>query len=77
MTPQSDCTADFSGPTELRLVSKNDTDALFALIESNRAFLREWINWLDTVSNREQCQQLLQHYPVSYTHLTLPTIYSV
>jgi len=62
MTPQSDCTADFSGPTELRLVSKNDTDALFALIESNRAFLREWINWLDTVSNREQCQQLLQHY---------------
>jgi ribosomal-protein-serine acetyltransferase len=33
--------------TELRLLKKRHTEALFALMDQNRKYLREWLPWLD------------------------------
>jgi ribosomal-protein-serine acetyltransferase len=37
---------------ELRPLDTRDAPALFALVDANRAYLREWLPWLD--SNREE-----------------------
>ena len=34
--------------TQLRLLEDRHADELFALVELNRAYLREWMPWLDT-----------------------------
>ena len=34
--------------TSLRSVTEDDAEALFALVDRNRAFLREWLPWLDS-----------------------------
>ena len=47
---------------ELKLLTPDDAPALYALIEPNRAYLRQWINWLDTVQTQAECKQLLVHY---------------
>ena len=33
--------------------------------------------WFDNPNNRKMTASYIERYPVSYTHLTLPTIYSV
>ena len=37
----------------LRQLSESDASPLFAVIESNRSFLRDWLPWLDTSRNPE------------------------
>ena len=39
---------------ELRLLEERHTEELFALVEKNRAYLREWLPWLDAM-------QILEH----------------
>ena len=35
------------GRTSLRLLDEPDAEALFALVDGNRAYLRQWLPWLD------------------------------
>ncbi len=39
--------------TELRLVEERHTEELFALVDRNRAYLREWLPWLDDTTTLE------------------------
>ena len=39
--------------TELRLVEERHTEELFALVDRNRAYLREWLPWLDATTTVE------------------------
>lgn len=32
---------------QLKLINQKDADEIFALIDSNRAYFREWLGWLD------------------------------
>jgi ribosomal-protein-serine acetyltransferase len=34
--------------TELRLLREDDAEALFALVDTNREYLRHWLPWLDS-----------------------------
>ena len=36
--------------TELRLLEERHADELFALVDRNRAYLREWLPWLDATT---------------------------
>ncbi len=36
--------------TELRLLEERHADELFALVDRNRAYLREWLPWLDATA---------------------------
>lgn len=50
----------------LRMVREADAPVLFALIETNRAHLRRWLQWLDftrTVEDeRQSIQKMVEHY---------------
>lgn len=39
--------------TDLRLVEERHTEELFALVDRNRAYLREWLPWLDATTTVE------------------------
>ena len=39
--------------TELRLLEERHTDELFAVVDKNRAYLREWLPWLDATQTVE------------------------
>ena len=39
--------------TELRLLEERNTEELFALVDRNRAYLREWLPWLDATTTVE------------------------
>ena len=39
--------------TELRLLEERNTEELFALVDRNRAYLREWLPWLDATMTVE------------------------
>lgn len=41
------CTVQLSDRLYLRSLTWRDADQLFALIEANRAYLRQWLPWLD------------------------------
>ena len=43
----------------------------------NRALARGWLAWQETWAELTRARESLGRGPVSYTHLTLPTIYSV
>ena len=42
----------------LRPLRLADTDELFALTEANRAYLRQWLPWLDTVKSAADTRKL-------------------
>ncbi len=44
----------------LRQLSEQDAPPLFAVIDSNRAFLREWLPWLDTSKSAEDTQYFVR-----------------
>jgi ribosomal-protein-serine acetyltransferase len=52
--------------TELRLFTEEDAEELFALIDCNRAHLRQWLPWVDyevsTEDSREFIEQSLDQY---------------
>ncbi len=46
---------------ELRLPQERHADEVFALIERNRAYLREWLPWLDDVKTVEDESSFIRH----------------
>ena len=38
---------------ELRLLEPRDSAALFALVDANRGYLREWLPWVDAHADGE------------------------
>jgi ribosomal-protein-serine acetyltransferase len=51
--PESPRTIRIDPYSELRIVSEQDTPALFALIDSNRRHLRQWLPWVDATQTAE------------------------
>ncbi len=49
-----------SPETEVRLFQPHDATALFALIEKNRAYLRPWMNWIDTTLSVEDSSAFIR-----------------
>ena len=39
---------EISDRAQLRLLQPTDAEALFALVEANRAYLKQWLSWLNT-----------------------------
>ncbi len=47
------------GEIELRLLEESDAEPLFALIDMNRRYLREWLPWLDSNMRVEDTMQFI------------------
>lgn len=45
--------------TELRLLEEQHAEALFALTDENREYLREWLPWLDDVTALSDTQEFI------------------
>jgi ribosomal-protein-serine acetyltransferase len=45
---------------ELRLLQLSDADELFALTDANRAYLREWLPWLDATNEAAVTQNFIR-----------------
>ncbi|MFD1447939.1 GNAT family N-acetyltransferase [Oceanobacillus profundus] len=50
----------------LRQLNLQDANQLFALIDSNRSYLREWLPWLDTNVNPDDSIAFIEHILQSY-----------
>lgn len=46
--------------TELRLLNAADAPALFALTDENRAYLRQWLPWLDSTRTVEDTRRFIR-----------------
>ncbi len=46
--------------TELRILEKQDGYELFLLTDKNRAYLREWLPWLDSTVKQEDTENFIQ-----------------
>src|SRR5437763_13881135 len=46
--------------TELRLFETRDAEALFALVDSCRAYLREWLPWVDGTKSPEDSRRFIE-----------------
>ena len=44
---------------ELRLFEKKDAEAIFAVVESNRQYLRQWLPWVDFTSCPEDLRRFI------------------
>jgi ribosomal-protein-serine acetyltransferase len=44
----------------LRILEPQDAETLFALIERNRLFLRQWLPWVDTNKTKEQSEVFIR-----------------
>lgn len=51
---------------ELRMLTKVDSESFFDLIEKNRAYLREWIPWLDETQSLEDTQRFIEQGILQY-----------
>ena len=47
---------------ELRLLEERHAEELFALVEKNRAYLREWLPWLDATRTLEDERAFIRTY---------------
>ena len=45
---------------QLRLLNKADADELFALIEANRTYLKQWLSWLETTQTVDDTRHFIQ-----------------
>ena len=45
---------------ELKILETQDAEILFALIERNRLFLRQWLPWVDTNSTKTHTENFIQ-----------------
>lgn len=52
--------------TELHLLTENDAAAIYLLIESNRAYLREWLPWIDYTQSVEDEQAFISNACIQY-----------
>jgi ribosomal-protein-serine acetyltransferase len=46
---------------ELRLLQLSDADELFAQVDANRAYLRQWLPWLDTTKALTDTQEFIRY----------------
>ncbi|MBI1386849.1 MAG: GNAT family N-acetyltransferase [bacterium] len=46
--------------TELRILTMDDADRLFELLEANRLYLREWLPWVDKHKTINECKSYLK-----------------
>ena len=53
-------------PSELHLVEEADADKLFALIDRDRAHLRQWLPWLDGNTSVEDTYAFIRHAQEQY-----------
>jgi ribosomal-protein-serine acetyltransferase len=44
---------------ELQLLSKSHKDELFGLVDSNRAYLREWLPWIDVNTSSNDTESFI------------------
>ena len=51
---------DLGGGAELRLLGEADADSLFALTDENRAYLRQWLPWLDGTRSVDDTRAFLE-----------------
>jgi ribosomal-protein-serine acetyltransferase len=45
---------------ELRLFEVLDTEVLFRLVDANRAYLREWLSWLDAITTVDDQRKFIE-----------------
>jgi ribosomal-protein-serine acetyltransferase len=65
--------------TILRLREENDTKDLFDFVNNNRAFLREWLPWLDFSQTLDDSQKFIQDSLENYNNkkdITLGIFYN-
>ncbi len=55
-----------SNRVSLRRLQESDADALFDLIDRNRAYLKEWHSWLDTVQETQNTLEFIQSTITQY-----------
>ena len=48
-------------PAELRLLEESDAEELFSLVNRNRAYLREWLPWLDGNTTLDDSRLFILH----------------
>ncbi|MBD2021437.1 GNAT family N-acetyltransferase [Leptolyngbya sp. FACHB-36] len=46
---------------DLRLLQPRHAEPLFALVEQNRDYLREWLPWVDGTRSADDSEQFIQH----------------
>ena len=46
--------------TEIRLFAEQHADRLFALVDENREYLREWLPWVDTTKTAEDTKKFIK-----------------
>ena len=51
---------------ELRLLEMHDAEELFAVVERNRAYLREWLPWVDLTESAEDVRRFIQRTQIQY-----------
>lgn len=52
----------------LRMLSARDADALFALTDTSRGYLRKWLPWLDDTNNVEDSLEYIKHTFYAYNN---------
>jgi ribosomal-protein-serine acetyltransferase len=53
-------THDLGGGAELRILEQSQAPAFLSLIEANRAFLGQWLDWATTITTIEDARQFIQ-----------------
>ncbi len=46
--------------TEIRLFAEQHADRLFALVDENREYLREWLPWVDGTKTAEDTRKFIK-----------------
>jgi ribosomal-protein-serine acetyltransferase len=59
--------------TALRVLREGDAAELFALTDANRAYLRQWLPWVDLVTSEEDSQSFLATVAAQYKEGRGPT----
>jgi ribosomal-protein-serine acetyltransferase len=59
--PQFPSTLEIGSDLVLHAVRTDDADAIFALVDSNRLHLREWLPWVDGCQELQQTRDFLEH----------------
>ncbi|MEM7657328.1 MAG: GNAT family N-acetyltransferase [Bacteroidota bacterium] len=44
----------------LRVLEVPHTSTLFSLVETNRAFLQEWLSWIETIQTEKDCRKFIE-----------------
>lgn len=53
---------------QLRLVEERHADEYYALIDSNRGYLREWMGWVDRETSAESLKEFIHRRLLQFAH---------